>query len=429
MTGDPTGWIGRARLLGMAALVLVSALYLVLGLDSSLSWDGPWRGPTWAAQNGRPIGRDFIAFWSAARLALDGDPAAAYDIARIHAVQGALAPHPIHPMPWHYPPSFLMLVLPLGLLPYPLALLAWLVLPMAALMGLVGRLYPVGPGWLAAPLLALVFPATAQCLISGQTGAAAAALFLGGALLLDRRPVLSGVLLGLLSCKPQLALLLLPALVCGGNWRTLVSAGATAVVLAGASLVVLGPGIWAAFLGDVPAAGALLESGAKPWERMPTVFAAVRLLGLDSAVAWALQGLAALAAGAAVGWTWRRHGDIGPRLAMLAAAMPLATPFLFDYDLVVWLFPLAWLAGEGRRAGWRRGERWVIPIAWLGSVGGWLIAWGTGFPAMPAVALLLFAVVLRRAATGTVARPAIGRSLQHRLRTLIFRRAGRGSAW
>src|SRR3546814_7855253 len=60
-------------------------------------------------------------------------------------------------------------------------------------------------------------------------------------------------------------------------------------------------------------------------------------------------------------------------------------------------------------AGWRRGERWVIPIAWLGSVGGWLIAWGTGFPAMPAVALLLFAIVLRRAATGTVARPAIDR--------------------
>src|SRR3546814_629987 len=112
----------------MAALVLVCALSLVFGLDSSLSWDGPWRGPTWAAQKGRPIGRYFIAFWSAARLALDGDPAAAYDIARIHAVQGALAPHPIHPMPWHYPPSFLMLVLPLGLLPYPLALLAWLVL-------------------------------------------------------------------------------------------------------------------------------------------------------------------------------------------------------------------------------------------------------------------------------------------------------------
>src|SRR5690606_15390422 len=133
----------------------------------------------------------------------------------------------------------------------------------------VGRAYPLRAGWLAAPLLALIFPATAQCLISGQTGVAAAALLLGGALLLGRRPVLSGVLLGLLSCKPQLALLLLPALACGGNWRTLVSAGATAAALIGVSLVVFGPGVWAAFIGDIPAAGALLESGAKPWERMP----------------------------------------------------------------------------------------------------------------------------------------------------------------
>lgn len=418
----------------MAALVLISALYLVLGLESSLSWDGAWSGPTWAAENGRPIGRDFIAFWSASRLALDGDPAAAYDIARIHAVQGALAPHPIHAMPWHYPPSLLLLVLPLGLLPYPLALLVWLALPMAALMALVGRAYPVAPGGrLAAPLLALIFPATAQCLISGQTGVAAAALLLGGMLLLDRRPLLSGMLLGLLACKPQLALLLLPALVCGGSWRALMSAGVTAAALAGASLLVLGPAAWVAFLGDVPAAGALLESGAKPWERMPTTFAAARLLGLESGAAWAVQGLAALAAAAAVGWTWRRHGDTGPRLAMLAAAIPLATPFLFDYDLVVWLFPLAWLAGEGQRAGWHRGERWVIPIAWLGSVGGWLIGWGTGFPAMPMVALLLFVVVLRRAAAGASVQLSLGpcpeRGLRHRLRTLIFRGAGRGSAW
>jgi hypothetical protein len=398
VTRDPLSWAGRARLVGISALLLVCVLYLILGLNSSLSWDGPWSGPTWAPEDGRPIGRDFIAFWSAARLALDGDPGAAYDIARIHAVQGALAPHAINPMPWHYPPTFLMLVLPLGLAPYPLALLAWLVLPMAALMGLVHHLRPGAPGWGAAPLLALIFPATAQCLISGQTGVAAGALLLGGALLLDRRPVLSGVLLGLLSCKPQLALLVLPALLCGGNWRALLSAAATAAALAGASLLVLGPETWIAFLRDVPAASALLESGAKPWDRMPTIFAAASLLGLDNAAAWLLQGAAALGAASAVCWTWRRHAETGPRLAILAAAIPLATPFLFDYDLVIWLFPLAWLAGEGLLAGWHWAERGAILIAWFGSVGGWLIAWWTGFPAMPAVALLLFAAVLHRLA-------------------------------
>ena len=44
----------------------------------------------WNALN--PTDRDFISFWGAAQLALSGDPAAAYDQARLHEVQSAVAP-------------------------------------------------------------------------------------------------------------------------------------------------------------------------------------------------------------------------------------------------------------------------------------------------------------------------------------------------
>src|SRR4029078_11646444 len=37
-----------------------------------------------------PTDRDFISFWGAAQLALSGDPAAAYDQARLHEVQSAV---------------------------------------------------------------------------------------------------------------------------------------------------------------------------------------------------------------------------------------------------------------------------------------------------------------------------------------------------
>ena len=342
--------LGRAQFLILFALLLASALYLGLGLVSSLSWDGPG----WAPADGQPIGRDFVAFWTAAKLALGGDPVAAYDLARIGVAQTAVAQHAVTPVPWHY-------------------------------------------------------PATAQCLISGQNGVLFAALLVAATMLLDRRPLLAGVLLGLFSCKPQLAPLLLPALLFGGCWRALAAAGTTAAALAGTSLLAFGPETWSAFFGQLAEAGALLDSGDKPWVRMPTVFAAARLAGLPGGGANLLQGLATLAAAAAVGWAWRRSADHRLRAAALAAALPFGTPFLFDYDLVLWLIPMAWLAERGLRHGWLRGERAAVLLAWAGPVVGWLIARQTGLPVMPVAAMLLLAAVLHRIAVGD-ARPATPRT-------------------
>ena len=64
-------------------------------------------------------------------------------------------------------------------------------------------------------MLALAFPATFINLFHGQNGFLNAAL-LGAALLaLDRRPVVAGILFGLLSYKPHLGLLVPLALLAG----------------------------------------------------------------------------------------------------------------------------------------------------------------------------------------------------------------------
>jgi Glycosyltransferase family 87 len=47
-----------------------------------------------------------------------------------------------HNCPWHYPPSFLLLVWPLALLPYPVALAVWLGLTLALLLWVVERIAP-----------------------------------------------------------------------------------------------------------------------------------------------------------------------------------------------------------------------------------------------------------------------------------------------
>ena len=58
---------------------------------------------------------DFYVFWAAAKLALQGLPLEAFDATRIGEV--AQVTHSDW-MPWAYPPGFLMLVTPFGLLPF-----------------------------------------------------------------------------------------------------------------------------------------------------------------------------------------------------------------------------------------------------------------------------------------------------------------------
>jgi hypothetical protein len=80
-------------------------------------------------------------------------------------------------------------------------------------------------GWPMAACVVMAAPAVMINLVSGQNGAFSAAILAGGLMLLDRRPVLAGLLLGLLCYKPQLAVLVQVALVASGRWRTAFAAG------------------------------------------------------------------------------------------------------------------------------------------------------------------------------------------------------------
>ena len=73
----------------------------------------------------------------------------------------------------------------------------------------------------------------------GQNGFFTAALLIAGLVNLDRRPVLSGVLFGILTIKPQLGLLLPLMLVVSGRWRTIVSAATTTAALVAATVMAL----------------------------------------------------------------------------------------------------------------------------------------------------------------------------------------------
>ena len=191
----------------------------------------------------------------------------------------------------------------------------------------------------------------------------AAALLIGGLANLDRRPVLSGVLFGILTIKPQLGLLLPLVLVLTGRWRTIFAAAASAAAMVAATSLLYGPEIWTAYLKQVvPMQHYLQEHGrGMLFLTIPSSFYAVRLLGFSISVAWAVQALFSAVAVAAVIWTfWRRRDEV-LSMAVLVTAIFLASPYTMNYDMVVFGWVLALLRQRTRLEGI---DDYLVRIVW-----------------------------------------------------------------
>lgn len=391
-------WLTRRRTTAYARLMLMCCA--AVGAGWLLLADGL------VDTRGMPIGTDFINVWAAGHLALAGDAPAAYDYARHHVAEVAAVGREVPYFGWHYPPLFLLAAAPLALLPYGWSLAVWMAATLAGYLAVLKR--AAGPDGL---LLAAAFPAVFVNLGHGQNGFLTAALLGGGLLLLDRRPVAAGVLIGLLTYKPQFGLLIPLALLAQGRWRTIFAAALTFAVLAASSALIF-PGIWQAFLGSLSlTTGHVLEQGATGWFKFQSPFAATRMLGGSVAAAYAAQAAATALAAAVVLWLWRR--DIPPPLQWsgLVAATLLATPYAMDYDLILLALPLAWMAGEGLRTGFLPWEKTILAWAWLMPLVARTVAMGTSVPVGMLTVVLLLAVVVRRALHPTPTPPHRGDKL------------------
>lgn len=378
-------WLTERRLrayplIMLAACLTVTAVWVGLGTGGM--------DPT-----GKPLGTDFLNVWSASALALKGEAAAIYDYVRHgEAQRAAMGGHSVPYYGWHYPPMFLLVVLPAALMPYGWALLAYLAATFPAYWK---TLRAMAPGTTAG-LAALAFPGVWVNVGHGQNGFLTTGLMGGGLLLLERRPVLAGVLFGLLAYKPQFGLLLPLVLAAAGRWTSVVAAGATATVAALLSLAVFGVDTWDAFFASLALSRTVvLEQGAVGWHRLQSVFAAVRLLGGGVALAYAVQGVTTVAAAGAAVWVWRR-GSGRLAAAALVTATLLATPYVMDYDLVLVALPIAWLAAEAMERGPRPWEKTLLAVAWLLPLVVRQIAQGLMVPLTPLVLGALLAVIVGR---------------------------------
>ena len=201
---------------------------------------------------GRPLGTDFSDVYAAGVATLKGDATAPFDIMRQWRQEQAIF-GPATPLyGWHYPPFFLLVAAPLAHLPYLAALAVWqlstLALYLWALAALIRK--SAMPQWAQDwrwASLALGFTAVFVNLTHGHNGFLTAALFAGALSQLEARPLLAGMMFGLLAYKPQFGLMIPLALAAGGYWRSFTAAAVTILVLALATTLLFGAGIWPHF--------------------------------------------------------------------------------------------------------------------------------------------------------------------------------------
>lgn len=341
---------------------------------------------------------DFLYYWVGSSLVLHGDAKTVYDFSAFQNILEQIAGKPF-PVAWFYPPVYLLFVAPLALMPYPAALLVWLMLP---LIGVLMALYRIAPHRKTI-VLSMAFPATLLNLDYGQNGLLSTALLGWGLIQLDHRPILAGVFLGLLGYKPHLAVLIPLVLVASRNWRALLAAIATFLGTTLMTLIVFGYEIWLRFFDNSPAAIKVLERGhqgfIQNWSIMVTPFAMVRLMGLPLTLAYLLQGFMMLLALGLTLWVWLRFESLPLKGAVLALCALLFSPHAFEYDLVILLLPMAWLGWQGHTKGWLTGEKGLLILAWSAPFVSKVMIHLVNLQMMPLVISALLMLVVRRLLT------------------------------
>jgi alpha-1,2-mannosyltransferase len=319
-------------------------------------------------------GTDYMVFHTAVSLVLQGDLSTLYDPDRFTALlnrvfHGNLS-EDLAFRPWIYPPPFLLLLLPFGLLSFGLSYGLFQLATALAMLGALRAATGRRAHWVG--VAALLCPAASISVVSGQSSFLIVALLAAGTGLLDRRPALAGIIFGLLSFKPQFVLMIPVVLLGRTAWRASAVAAATSIAMAASCLLWLGPAMWTGWFGVIAhsvgdADGRWFLLG-RLWGE--SVYTCVYLLGAPRVLAEAAQLGAILLAGGAVCYAFRRPMASAPRAAVLLAASLLAAPHSGGYDLVLlvaaWGLLLSHLGPRACSSDWFLGLLvWLAPLLGL----------------------------------------------------------------
>jgi hypothetical protein len=278
---------------------------------------------------------DFTNLWAGGRMALDGHVTALFDVDVYRATLREMFSPRLPDQEWSYPPSMLLLGAPLATLPIFPAYLVW---TFGGMLCLWLAVRPLGLGRVAEAALLLSPPVFVNAMF-GQNGTLTAALLVGGLYAAPRRPVLAGLLFGLLTMKPHLGLLVPFCLLASGNWRAIAAAAVASVVVAAGTGVVFGFDVWPQFWTETRSLMTQILEAPYPQpyhHNAMTVFFMSRMAGASLTVAYAVQAAVTILAIGAAFWLWlpRRQVEHRERVVVTAVLAIVVTPYGWTYDCV-----------------------------------------------------------------------------------------------
>ena len=345
-------------------------------------------------------GWDLAVFWSAASLAMTHGATAAYDWALLRAAEAAILPPDIFG-PFSYPPTFLLLIYPIGMLSFGAATVVFSASGIAFYLGMLWSTLRLASHAQRLPWLipAVAFPGVWVTLVTGQNSLFTAAAAGAALALLRRSPVAAGACIAMLCIKPQLGILFPLYLLCERQWRALASAAFFSVLTLAVSWLAFGTDTFVAAAKSMAMfRHAIVENGGVILYGAPTVFGTLRSAGYSTTVSYAAHAGVAMLVIATCVWLWRSSRRFELRAASLPIATLLVQPYLIYYDLAWLALPMAWLTADFVRHGSNRFEKAVLLAAWLVPAQGLfaVLSHRTGQWA-PIVLVALLAIVVQRA--------------------------------
>ncbi len=348
---------GRRKPAISPAFASAMAAMAVLYVAVDAVWGLPPRGDRFA------IGHDFVNMWMGAKFALSGDISTLFDWPRyVPAMRAEFWPEML-PHNWSYPPHVLLFTWPLGLLPYHAALVLWDLLGLSAFFLAIRFAMKT----VAAPdrfwliVAAMGAPVVASNIVLGQFGLFIGALCVAAWLLRDKRPIVAGILIGILTIKPHLGLLWPVLLLIERRFAVIASAVATTGLLVVVTSAIFG---WSAFPDYIAYAAptqSLILVDADLSNISPTPMMMARILGLPAEYGYGFVAIIAPLAFVAFVYVMLKSVDDAIRFAMFGTATFLVLPYAFTYDSAMLIAPIILLLQRTERPG----PRLIMLMAYL----------------------------------------------------------------
>ena len=288
--------------------------------------------------------KDFANYWMVAKAYFSGTLADVFDVASYMEMLRDEFGSGYSEHNWSYPPTFILLCLPLYPFGYELAYVLYLTITFALFFWATGKFFSKleqevfdhkGP-W-ANPMFLTLMLAFIFCNIRfAQNGFLISAIFLLALSYWRSAPILAGLFLGFLTVKPQLGVLLPLFLILDRNWKMFLSASATTIILLVLSLIVFGTQAWLDYIHvSIPLQSAVLTElgeGSFYPSMMLSGFMSARILGMEGIVAWAVHSLFAVPAIALSVWTFSTSSNWFDKAVAMVLGTFLVVPYTFNYD-------------------------------------------------------------------------------------------------